>query len=46
MSKSQWISVQGALPAGKAIKPDAALTKVVDGKEVTLSIDHLMATWN
>ena len=43
MNKSQWISVQGELPAEQAIKPDAALTKVVDGKEVTLSIDHLMA---
>ena len=43
MNKSQWISVQGEMPAEQAIKPDAALTKVVDGKEVTLAIDHLMA---
>ena len=43
MNKSQWISVQGEMPAGQSIEPDAALTKVVDGKEVTLSIDHLMA---
>jgi hypothetical protein len=43
MSKSQWITVQGASPAQKSIEPDTKLTKVVDGKEVTLSIDHLMA---
>jgi hypothetical protein len=43
MSKSQWITVQGNVPAPKAIDPDATLTKVVDGKEITLSIDHLMA---
>ncbi|GGI45688.1 hypothetical protein GCM10008018_13410 [Paenibacillus marchantiophytorum] len=43
MSKSQWVTVQGDLPAQKPIEPDASLTKVVDGKEVTLSIDHLMA---
>ncbi|NOU85679.1 hypothetical protein GC102_07800 [Paenibacillus sp. LMG 31460] len=43
MSKSQWITVQGNAPSAKAIEPDATLTKVVDGKEVTLSIDHLMA---
>ncbi|WP_261305483.1 hypothetical protein [Paenibacillus andongensis] len=43
MSKSQWITVQGELPSQKSIEPDATLTKVVDGKEVTLSIDHLMA---
>ncbi|KRF11077.1 hypothetical protein [Paenibacillus sp. Soil787] len=43
MNKSQWITVQGDVPAQKSIEPDATLTKVVDGKEVTLSIDHLMA---
>ncbi|MFC5648793.1 hypothetical protein ACFPYJ_06560 [Paenibacillus solisilvae] len=43
MNKSQWISVQGESPAQKSIEPDAVLTKVVDGKVVTLSIDHLMA---
>lgn len=43
MSKSQWISVQGNVPAPKAIEPDATLTKVVDNKEVILSFDHLMA---
>jgi hypothetical protein len=43
MNKSQWISVKGESPAQKSIEPDATLTKVVDGKEVTLSIEHLMA---
>lgn len=43
MNKSQWFTIQGNVPAPKAIDPDATLTKVVDGKEVTLSIDHLMA---
>jgi major membrane immunogen (membrane-anchored lipoprotein) len=43
MSKSQWITVQGVTPAQKSIEPDSSLTKVVDGKEVTLSFDHLMA---
>jgi hypothetical protein len=43
MSKSQWITVQGVSPAQKSIEPEPSLTKVVDGKEVTLSFDHLMA---
>jgi hypothetical protein len=43
MNKSQWITVTGDAPAAKPVEPDASLTKVVDGKEVTLSIDHLMA---
>ncbi|SEC05850.1 hypothetical protein [Paenibacillus sp. GP183] len=43
MSKSQWMTVQGASPAQKSIEPETTLTKVVDGKEVTLSFDHLMA---
>ncbi|NQX60018.1 hypothetical protein [Paenibacillus qinlingensis] len=43
MSKSQWITVQGEQSAQKSIDPDTSLTKLVDGKEVTLSIDHLMA---
>jgi hypothetical protein len=43
MNKSQWITVTGDAPAAKPITPDASLTKVVDGKEVTLNIDHLMA---
>jgi hypothetical protein len=43
MSKSEWITAQGTAPAAKPIEPDATLTKEVDGKEVTLSFDHLMA---
>jgi hypothetical protein len=43
MSKSEWMTVQGTPPADKPVEPDAGLTKVVDGKEVTLSFDHLMA---
>jgi hypothetical protein len=43
MSKSEWMTVQGTPPADKPVEPDASLTKVVDGKEVTLSFDRLMA---
>jgi hypothetical protein len=43
MIKSQWIRVPGASPTAKPIEPDASLTKVIDGKEVTLSFNHLMA---
>jgi hypothetical protein len=43
MNKSQWFTIQGTAPAAKAIEPDTSLTKVVDGKEITLSFDHLMA---
>ncbi len=43
MSRSQWIKVNGNAPAAKPIEPDPTLTKVMNGKEVTLSFDHLMA---
>jgi hypothetical protein len=43
MNKSQWFTVQGNTSASTAIHPDATLTKVIDGKEVTLSFDQLMA---
>jgi major membrane immunogen (membrane-anchored lipoprotein) len=43
MSKTQWLTVQGNAAAPQPIEPDQSLTKVVDGKEVTLSFDHLMA---
>ncbi|OCT13660.1 hypothetical protein A8709_18915 [Paenibacillus pectinilyticus] len=43
MNKSQWFTIQGNGPAPKPVEPDTSLTKVVEGKEVTLSIDHLMA---
>ncbi|BBH20287.1 hypothetical protein Back11_16320 [Paenibacillus baekrokdamisoli] len=43
MSKKKWVTIQGSVPAQQAIIPDTSLTKTVDGKEVTLSFDHLMA---
>lgn len=43
MTKSAWTTVQGDAPQATAISPDAKLTKVTDGKEVTLAFDHLMA---
>ncbi len=43
MNKSQWITVQGEAVAQQPIEPESTLTKVVDGKRITLSIDHLMA---
>ncbi|TXK71940.1 hypothetical protein [Paenibacillus sp. N3.4] len=43
MSKTKWITVQGNIPAQQPIVPDTSLTKIVEGKEVTLHFDHLMA---
>jgi hypothetical protein len=43
MTKKQWITVQGNAPSPQPIVPDTDLTKMVDRKEVTLSMDHLMA---
>lgn len=43
MNKSQWITVQGDPVAQQPIEPESQLSKVVDGKKVTLSIDDLMA---
>ncbi|KZE84449.1 hypothetical protein AV654_00655 [Paenibacillus elgii] len=43
VTQTQWISVQGDAPAAAAIEPESTLVKTVDGKEVTLAIDHLMA---
>ncbi|MEW9702062.1 hypothetical protein [Paenibacillus sp. SI8] len=43
MTKTQWISVGGSVPQQQAIVPDSTLMKIVDGKEVSLAIDHLMA---
>jgi len=43
MSRSRWITVPGSAPAARPIEVDTSLTKVVDGKEVTLSLDHLTA---
>jgi hypothetical protein len=43
VNKSNWVTVDGAAPALAPIVPDTKLVQVVDGKEVTLSFDHLMA---
>jgi major membrane immunogen (membrane-anchored lipoprotein) len=43
MTKTQWVTVQGDAPKPISIKPEANLTKIVDGKEITLSFDHLMS---
>ncbi|GGG61363.1 hypothetical protein [Paenibacillus radicis (ex Gao et al. 2016)] len=43
LNRSEWMTVQGKAPALKTIVPDEQLVKTVDGKQVTLSIDHLMA---
>lgn len=40
----EWVKVEGDEQAPQPLKPqNDALTTVVDGKEVTLTIDHLMA---
>ncbi|MFB6366047.1 hypothetical protein ACFCP7_18600 [Paenibacillus elgii] len=43
VTQTSWISVQGNAPAAAAIEPESTLVKTVDGKEVTLAIDHLIA---
>lgn len=43
MNKSQWFTIQGTAPVAKVIEPDTSLTKLVDGKEVTLTSDNLTA---
>lgn len=42
--KSHTLTVQGEKASPVAIEPDRTLTKTVDGNEVTLNIDHLMAS--
>ncbi len=41
MTKTQWVNVSGDNAPKKAIQPDTNLTKVVEGKEVSLSFDKL-----
>jgi hypothetical protein len=41
--KSKWVSVEGTAAAAVPISPDQNRTKVVDGKNVTLSYDNLKA---
>jgi hypothetical protein len=43
MTKTDWVTVQGDAPKPITIEPDMNLTKVVDGKEISLSFDHIMA---
>jgi hypothetical protein len=42
-TKSEWVKVEGQTAPAVPIKPDSKLTKSVDGKEVTLTIDQLKA---
>jgi hypothetical protein len=41
--ENHTITVQGNQPQPSPLQPDMNLTKVIDGKEVTLSFDHIMA---
>jgi len=41
--ESHWVQIEGQSAEVKALVPDQNLTKVVDGKKVTLSFNHLMA---
>jgi hypothetical protein len=42
-TQKQWIKVDGNALPQVAIQPDKELTQVVDGKEVTLNFDNLVA---
>ena len=42
-TESQWVKVAGDSPPAKPLQPDTTLTKVIDGKEVTLAFDKLQA---
>lgn len=41
--ETHWVHVEGDTAEAEPIVPDEKLTKVVDGKKVSLSIDHLEA---
>lgn len=41
MTRKQWITVEGDAPAPQPIEPDANLTTIVDGKEVSLTVEPL-----
>jgi len=41
--ESHWVQIEGKTVKEKPLVPDRKLTKVVDGKKVTLSFDDLMA---
>jgi hypothetical protein len=42
-TKSEWVKVEGQTTPPSPVKPDSKLTKSVDGKEITLTIDQLQA---
>jgi major membrane immunogen (membrane-anchored lipoprotein) len=42
-TKSEWVKVKGQTVPAIPVKPDSQLTKSVDGKEITLTIDQLKA---
>lgn len=42
-TESQWVKVSGDVPAAQPLTPETNLTKVVEGKEVSLSFDQLQA---
>lgn len=42
-TESQWVTVSGTAPSAQPLKPETNLTKVVEGKEVTLSFDKLQS---
>jgi hypothetical protein len=42
-TKSEWVKVEGKTAPTVPVKPDSKLMKSIDGKEVTLTIDHLKA---
>jgi Cu+-exporting ATPase len=43
MSKMNWTHIEGEPVQQQAIQPESNFTKTIDGKEVTLSIDKLVA---
>lgn len=42
-TESQWITVSGQAPSPRPLQPEMNLTKIVEGKEVTLSFDKLQS---
>jgi hypothetical protein len=43
MSKMDWTHIEGEFAVPEPIRPETDFTKVVDGKEITLSFDQLSA---
>ncbi|NOV01219.1 hypothetical protein [Paenibacillus planticolens] len=41
--QTHWVTIKGKVPKQADLQPDTSLTKIISGKEVTLSFDHLMA---